>query len=163
MRVAIASLLLSLCAGCVTDDSALLREGASRQVPVLIYDTSWNDPREAPSWRMGDPVPKDALHMGLVETGDRPVDTLWLHVAHCTAQGAPVLDTWLKFEGPFQPGQVYADARAVGWLPDYLRVGASMHLVILAVRIEDASGTQEFRDDVDKLLTHGVSNFCPKL
>lgn len=139
-----------------------MAEGKSRQVPLLIYDTSWNNPREFPTWRMGDPIPPDALHLALVNTGDKSVDAVWLHVAHCNTQGDTELDTWLKFEGPFLPGQAYADARAVAPDMNYLRVGTSAHLMILAARLEGAAGDQEFRDDVPKLLTKGVSNFCPK-
>jgi hypothetical protein len=157
-------LALSLCAACTTSTAKFMTEGRSRQVPVLIYDTAWNNPREYPSWRMGDPVPKDALHIALVNTGDQDIATVWLHVAHCNPQGVPESDSWLKFDGPFQPGQSYNDVRAtLDPNESYLRYGLLIHLTILSVRVDDAGGTHEFHDDVTKVLTSGVSNFCPKL
>ncbi len=163
-RIAAAGLLLSLCAACATSTADLMAEGGSRQVPVQIYDTAWNDPRDFPTWRMGDPVPKDALHIALVNTGSQTIGTVWLHVAHCTPQGDTEYENWLRFDGPFQPGQSYADARATLDPDDsYLRLGTSVHLVILSVRVDDSSGTHEFRKDVAKLLGAGISNFCPKL
>lgn len=161
--VATAWLMLSLCAACATGASALMAEGKSRQVPVLIYDTSWNNPYEFPTWRMGDPIPPDALHLALLNTGDKTVDTVWLHVAHCNTRGDTELDGWLRFDGPFQPGQTYADARAVDADMNYLRIGASMHLVILGARLDGAAGKQDFQGDVAKLLASGISNFCPRV
>jgi hypothetical protein len=163
MRAASAFMALSLCAACATGSSAFMTEGKSRQVPVLIYDTSWNNPYEFPTWRMGDPIPPDALHLALANTGDETVDTVWLHVAHCNTRGDTELDGWLRFDGPFQPGQTYADARAVDADMNYLRIGSSMHLVILGARLDGAAGKQEFPDDVAKLLTSGISNFCPRV
>jgi hypothetical protein len=162
-RIAAAWLVFSLCTACATGTTNLLAEGKTRQVPVLIYDTAWNNPYEFPTWRMGDPIPKDELHIALVNTGDQAMATVWLHVAHCNSQGNTELDHWLRFDGPFQPGQVDDDARATLDPDDsYLRLGTSTHLVILSIRVDDAGGTHEFHD-VGKLLTSGISNFCPKL
>jgi hypothetical protein len=162
-RITIAGLVLLLCAACATGATNLLAKGRTRQVPVLIYDTAWNNPYEFPTWRMGDPIPKDELHIAVTNTGDQAIATVWLHVAHCNSQGNTELDHWLRFDGPFQPGQSYNDARATLDPDDsYLRLGTSTHLVILSIRVDDAGGAHEFHD-VGKLLTSGISNFCPKL
>ncbi|MGH8402276.1 MAG: hypothetical protein ACRESO_02555 [Gammaproteobacteria bacterium] len=148
------------CAAYQPNYSSFIQEANGRHVPILIYNTSWNDPHGGGG----------RLAVWVVNNQDKRIDSIKLTVAACGAKGAAEDSTPLVLGGPFDghansvslpswpidarfypgAGYVYKDAAV-----------SSGHMLIQSIKIAYSDGTQEiYNKDVDQLLTKNISNFC---
>ncbi len=167
LPVFILGAMAALCAGCATapDTTAVAAEGAARQVPMLIYGTSWNNPRG--TWKnrhKGDPVPPGAFYVRLKNTHAQEIKTVMVYVSRCGAKASKYSGNWLMLRGPFAPDKDYTVIPVpIGIdVDDLLPWNQVNHLLITEVRVEDTDGkTLDYvSSDVAKVLASGISNFC---
>lgn len=157
-------------AGCVTSSSVvskLISEGDARHVPILIYDTYWNNPYQWSTRHAGDPLPRDFLYIEFVNAGEQPISSIELYVQQCSARGAVSLGGWLRFTGVFLPGQGYKANPSNPSIPrgtslsEFSSISRPEHLIIRSIKVCNALGnTHEYNDDVSPLLSKNISNFC---
>jgi hypothetical protein len=154
-------------AGCATtspDYAAIQAEGTARQVPLIIHDTSWNNPRGRWNNRhMGQPVPPGWFYMGLMNTHAQDIKTVMVYVARCGAKAARYDGNWLMLKGPFTQDKDYTVIPVpIGIdVDDLLPWNQVNHLLIDEVRVEDTDGkTYDYTSDVGKVLAPGISNYC---
>jgi len=129
-----------------------LEEGHVRQVPLIIYDITANDPH--------DPYPA-SLAIAFLNTQETPLESVTISIAVCDAMGQTPHPIPIALGGPFEPhasfviNPVGPDERG-----DRYHVFLS-HAVITAVTVTDAAGTHEFAgNQVDALLDSKVANYC---
>ncbi len=154
-----------LLAGCATepDYTSLQTEGTARQVPLLIYDTSWNNPRGGWGNRMGGPVPPGQFFVELMDTQPQEITTVMVYVARCGAKASKYFGSWLMLQGPFAAGKgskvvPVPIGESVEALLPWNQVN---HLLITEVRVQDAAGkTYDYKTDVANVLGPAISNFC---
>lgn len=136
----------------------LMAQGQQRNVPLMIYNTSWND---ASRTDMG----TGYLTVGLVNTGSTQIASVTLYVASCPLQANAPNTHEVTLSGPFLSGKAYvtqyavpSSARQIGHGP----IGWAVRpLVIQAIGVTDASGRQTtYRDNVAQMLTPNISNYC---
>jgi len=151
---------LTSCMNVRQEYSALMSEGKTRNVPLLIFATSWNDPHALYNSRM---------LVGLLNTGDRQIKSVVLHTADCGSKGITDDTQTLDLGGPFLPGKSYAirpswPVQYSQWISRERAEAAaktSSHIVITAIDIIDSSGSKSvYVKDVSELLTSNISNFC---
>lgn len=160
--VAMLSMPLLGCAAYAPDYSAFIHDANSRHVPLLIYNTSWNDPK----WGGG------RLAVWLDNKQDKTINSIELTVAVCGIKGTAGGSTPLILGGPFFGNTDYVSLPS--WpidIRNYTEAGygyrgaaiSSGHMVIQSVKIVYADGQQDIYDekDVDQLLTKNISNYCP--
>ncbi|MHB8405289.1 MAG: hypothetical protein ACYDCJ_07695 [Gammaproteobacteria bacterium] len=149
------------CAVYKPDYSSFIQEANNRHAPLLIYNTSWNDPQGGGG----------RLAVWVANNQDKQIDSIELTVAACGAKGAAEDSEPLVLGGPFYghtkyvslpswpidaryypgAGYVYADAAK-----------SSGHMVIQSIKITYSDSKQEiYNKDVDQLLTKNISNYCP--
>lgn len=149
--------------GCVAytpDYSAFIQEASGRHVPLLIYNTSWNDPKDGGG----------RLAVWVANNQDKTIESIELTVAVCGAKGAANKPTLLILGGPFV-GQInYISLPS--WPIDVRSYSGSDasneeatrspgHLLIQSIKISYANGKYEIYDkDVGQLLTKNISNYC---
>lgn len=146
------------------DTGAIQAEGASRQFPLLIYGTSWNNPRGRWNNRhLGQPVPAGQFYVEIMNTHSREISKVMVYVSRCGTKAIRYQGTWLMLQGPFKPGM----SNKVVPVPIGMDVEQLLpwdqvnHLLITAVRAEDSDGkTYDYSADVAKVLAPGISNFC---
>ena len=131
-------------------------------MPVLIYNTSWNDPGQSGETR---------LAVWVANNQDRQIDHIRLGVAACGAKGSIIDPAPLLLGGPFYGHHDYVSLPS--WPVDahYFPVGgtsyangvvSSEHMIIQSIEITYADDTRQTYDgDVAQLLTSNISNFCP--
>ena len=156
-------LLASMLTGCLNvkqQSSELMTEGKARNVPLLIYDTSWNDPHALYNTRMA---------VGLLNPSDEKINSVTLRMANCGSKGITEYTQALNLGGPFLPGKFYVIHPS--WLVQYSQwisreateaaAKTSSHMVIKGVEIIDNNDKKYiYNKDVSKLLTSNISNFC---
>lgn len=149
---------LTACASTGPSSNELLAEGTTRNVPVLIYNTSWNDASRTD-------VGTGYLTVGLVNTGSTPIAAVTLYVASCPMQANVPNTHEVTLGGPFVSGKAYVTRYAVP--PSARQIGhgpigwAVRPLVIQAIGVTDANGRQTtYRDNVAQMLTPDISNYC---
>lgn len=148
------------CATSAPDYSSFVQEASSRHVPLLIYNTSWNDPHGGGG----------RLAVWVANDQDKTIDSIELTVAVCGAKGAAEYSTPLVLGGPF-----YGHTKSVSlpsWPIDarfypgagYVYKDAALssgHMLIQSIKITYSDGKQEIYDkDVNQLLTKNISNYC---
>lgn len=156
--------------GCVTTDSVvsgLITEGNGRHVPILIYDTYWNDPYQWSTRHRGDPLPGDFLYIEFVNANKQPISSIELYVQQCGTRGAVSLGGWLRFTGPFSPRRNYKIIPSYSSLSEgtglhsFGGIGRPEHLIIKSVTVYDANGDiHKYYDNVSLLLSKNIANFC---
>ena len=130
-----------------------MEEGQSRQVPILIYDISNNDPRHF----QGMPVA-----VAFVNTQDREIASVRFTVSICATKASQVHTQGYAMEGPYPAGASFVVAPIS--LPDatgeqYRPVNS--HMVINEVEVTDDAGTHSFTGkDVAKMLDDRIANYC---
>ena len=94
--------MIALSSGCATgpDTTGVWQEGGTRQVPMLIYDISWNNPRGTWNNRhQGDPVPPGAFYVRLKNTHAQEIKTVMVYVSRCGAKASKYSGNWLMLQG----------------------------------------------------------------
>lgn len=149
--------------GCATyqpNYSSFIQEADRRHVPLLIYNTSWNDPHGGGG----------RLAVWVANNQDKRIDSIELTVAACGAKGAAEYSTPLVLGGPFY-GHTKSvslpswpiDARyypSAGYIYEEAAI-SSGHLLIQSIKISYSNGKQDiYKQDVDQLLTKNISNYC---
>lgn len=150
--------------GCATyqpNYSSFIQEANRRHVPILIYNTSWNDPHGGGG----------RLAVWVENNQDKRIDFIELTVAECGAKGAAEYSIPLVLGGPF-----YGHTKSVSlpsWPIDahyypgagyvYAKAAISSgHLLIQSIKISYSDGKQDiYKQDVNQLLTENISNYCP--
>lgn len=159
----LSSLLLS---GCISapDYGAMQAEGSARQVPLLIFDTSWNSPRGRWTNRhLGDSVPPGDFFVEFIATHSRDLASVSIYVDRCGAKGIESYGSWLVLPGTFAAGMNYKVVPVTEDMPLDALLPASQvnHLRITEVKVVDADGKVfDYTSDVGKVLTSNISNFC---
>jgi len=152
--------MLTSCVNVKQQSSKLMAEGKARNVPLLIYDTSWNDPHALYNTRMV---------VGLLNPNDMQINSVTLRMANCGSKGITDYTQLLNLGGPFLPGTFYVihPSWPVQYPSSISREAAeaaaktSSHMVIKGVEIIDNNGRKYiYSKDVSKLLTSNISNFC---
>jgi hypothetical protein len=150
---------LSACATYKPDYSSFLNQAKTRQVPILIYNTSWNDPRGG-----------GRLAVWIANLQNKVIDSIELAVAPCGAKGSVGRVTPLILGGPFYGNMSYVSLPS--WPIDahyYPAAGteyadlaiSSGHMLIQAVTIRYANGEHVTYDDqIAQLLTKNITNYC---
>lgn len=149
--------------GCATykpDYSSFQAEAKTRHVPVLIYNTSWNDPQGG-----------GRLAVWIANLQEKAIDSIRLSVAPCGAKGTAYDATPLILGGPFLGKTAYVSLPS--WPIDahyYPAAGtvyadqaiSSGHMLIQAVTITYADGEAVTYDNtrVAELLTKNIANYC---
>lgn len=153
--------LMTLVACATTSQSSnkLMAVGTARDVPLLIYSTSWNSG-----------VVATPLSVELINTGHSQIDSVSLFVAACPLN-VSVPDTYkVNLTGPFLPARAYL----VHGLPQFTSVWYDhpsdmfalinryiRGFVIRAIGITDGGGKEIiYSDNVPQFLTSNISNFC---
>lgn len=162
LRVLVVPLAVSLfgCATYMPDYSSLIQEAKGRHSPLLIYNTSWNDPREGGG----------RLAVWIANNQDKQIDSIVLTVAPCGAKGAAQESEPLVLGGPFYGHTNYVslpswpiDARfypGTGYVYEDEAIHSG-HMVIQSIKITYSDGKEEVhKKDVNQLLTKNISNFC---
>ena len=137
-----------------------MAEGKARNVPLLIYDTSWNDPHALYNTHMA---------VGLLNTGDKQLNSVVLLMNGCGSKGVTDYTYPLNLSGPFLPGKAYIVYPS--WPVQYSQwisreqaeaeAKTSSHMVITGIEITDGDGVKSiYNKDVLKMLTANISNFC---
>lgn len=152
---------LTACASTGPSTNELVAEGTTRNVPLLIYNTSWNG---APPLSVH---MKKSLAVGLINTGHGTIDSVALYVASCPLQANAPNTQRIALTGPFLPGTSYV----AQYLPPAGSELPGTHglpgpyqrqLVIRAIGVTLAGGTEEtYRNNVSQFLTANISNYCP--
>lgn len=155
-RLMIGTLLIcSLCACWNTKDQyqAYMEEGRSRDVPLIVYDISANDPHH---------LYPETFAVGIVNTQDRDISSVKMMVATCGIKAEAVYPWTIDLGGPFQ-AHTSAVLNVLG--PpgksgkQYLLV--TSHLLITAIVVTDGTGTRTFKKkEVAALLDPKIANFC---
>ncbi|HSN17694.1 MAG TPA: hypothetical protein VLV87_05745 [Gammaproteobacteria bacterium] len=151
--------LAALCLVASVSGCALLQGGqvdAANQVPLLIYDTSWNGSH--------DTARRDDFYVSLMDVQSGDLATVMVYVVRCGAKESEHNGHWLMLNGPFESGK----ARKVTPVPvgisveELLQSAAADRLQITEVRGEAADGkTFDYAADVAKLLAPRIANSCP--
>ncbi len=137
-----------------------MAEGKARNVPLLIYYTSWNDPHALYN------VP---MVVDLVNTGNQEIKSVTLLMQDCGSQGIESDVHSLTLIGPYAPGRTYIihpswPVQYSQWISRRQAEDAAKtidHMVIVAVEIVDSDGMKStYNNNVSKLLTSSISNFC---
>lgn len=148
------------CAAYTPDYSAFIQEASSRHVPLLIYNTSWNDPKDGGG----------RLAVWVANNQDKTIDSIELTVAVCGAKGSANNPTALILGGPFVGQTNYISLPS--WPIDVRSysgsdagnkeaTGSPGHLIIQSIKISYADGKQGIYDkDLGQLLTKNISNYC---
>ena len=162
-------LLASGLAGCATqsDVASIKAEGNARHVPLMIYDTSWNNPYPMQTFSRGSVIgsnPSGSAYVQLVNTQDRPIEQVLLTLSECEFKGDSGSAGLVLLRGPFQPGDNYrvthTQSGAVNLVTE-IPLGIA-HMKITAIKIIEADGVaKEYTDDVSSLFSANISNFCP--
>lgn len=166
IRLSIASLLGLITSGCaspIPDYAPLFAEGQAKQAPVLIYDTTWNDPN----------VDKTApgLAIWLLDIQGDTVKSIKLKLAECGFKGTEDPFASISFLGPFTVGDAYiatlkwhGDATKYRdtWRAHSPEFHFSAHLVIQSIEITYADGRHDLYDrtDMTRLLSRRIANYC---
>ncbi|HVA55742.1 MAG TPA: hypothetical protein VNI53_08135 [Gammaproteobacteria bacterium] len=162
MVLGLMAVFLAACSVYGPDYSSFLNEAHSRNVPILIYKTSWNDPRGG-----------GRLAVWVANLQDKRIDSIQLQVAPCGAKGDVQDATPLVLGGPFFGHTAYVSLPS--WPIDahyYPGAGlvyadqavSSGHMIIKSVLISYADGKQDnYDDNVAELLTKNISNYCANL
>lgn len=161
IAVAVLSMHLFGCAANAPDYSAFIQDANSRHVPILIYNTSWNDPHDGGG----------RLAVWVANNQDKQIDSIELTVAVCGIKGSAGGPTPLILGGPFFGNANYVSLPS--WPIDirsYTGAGygyqgpaiSSGHMVIQSIKIVYSDGQQEIygEKNVDQLLTKNISNYC---
>lgn len=137
-----------------------LAEGKARNVPLLIYDTSWNNPHALYNTRMV---------VGLLNTGSKTLNSVILLMTTCGSKGVTDYTYTLNLGGPFSPDRAYLiypswPIHYSQWI-SHERAEAEAktadHMVITGIAIIDANGVKTtYTKGVSKMLTSNISNFC---
>lgn len=165
--VVFSSLILG---GCVTANSTvsgLITEGNARHVPILIYDTYWNNPYQWSTRHAGDPLPGDFLYIEFVNANKQPISSIELYVQQCGTRGAVSPGGWLRFTGPFSPRRSYkvipsdSSLSEGAGLHGFGSIGRPEHLIIKSAMVYDANGDMhKYYDHISLLLSKNIANFC---
>ena len=165
-----ATLLLSACASEADKQGSYLVEGQQRNVPLLIFATSWN--YNGQSYGLTAAVP---MEVSIVNTQKLTIRSVTLTVRGIVDLCGPNVSI-ARFEtginpvdlgGPILPGQVYRAQPAwpnpdkSGAVATSMIRGCTMHhLVIDAISVVDEAGVEvTYRgSDVKRLLTSNISN-----
>lgn len=156
-------ILLCSCAS-EPDYAALQAEGTSRQVPVLIYDTSWNNPRGWSNRAMDQAVAPGSVFVEILNTHQQQIAMISMYFLACGAKGSVGAGDRIFLRGPFEPGKNYkvtpqlAGVGGVGVLQPWNQVN---HMVFAEVKVQDSDGnTYEYGADVKKVLAANIANYC---
>jgi hypothetical protein len=150
----LAAAVLALC-GCWNGKDQyrkLVGEGHARQVPIIIYDITANNPADMY------PV---SLAFAFLNTQETQIDSVTISLAACDAMGQTPDPIPIVLSGPFEPHASFV-INPVG--PD--ERGHQYHVfiphaVVIAITVTDSSGTHEFTGkQVDALLDSKVANYC---
>ena len=157
------TILLASCAS-APDYAAMQAEGAARQVPVLINDTSWNDPHGWPRQPV-DVVPAPgSVFVEILNTHSQVIQSIAMRVRDCGAKGSMGFTHSLTLTGPFEPGKSYRAlpyASGVHNSSDLLPWDQLNHMVFIEVKVLDVDGkVYDYGDEVKKVLTSNIANFC---
>jgi hypothetical protein len=157
-----AALLIAGCATTAPDDARYVAMAKARQVPVLIYATSWNDPREI--------MLPTRMSVSLAVTGEQAIHAITLELAPCGLIGSMGESKPLVLGGPFYPDTAYVVRPS--WPIDYRSASSrhdaedaanqTTHMVIQSIEVDGADGQlQVFEgNDLKPLLTDTISNYC---
>ena len=162
LGIAVVALTMPLfgCAVNAPDYSAFIQEANSRHVPLMIYNTSWNDPRDGGG----------RLAVWIANNQDKQIDSIVLTVAPCGAKGTAGDSEPLVLGGPFYGHTNYVslpswpiDARfypGAGYVYKDEAIHSG-HMIIQSIKITYSDGKEEVhKKDVNQLLTKNISNFC---
>jgi hypothetical protein len=155
--------LVMIATGCTNikqDPANLMSEAKGRNVPLLIYGDSWNDPDFLYNTRMA---------VNLLNAGDQPIKSITLQTVNCGAKGISDSNEPLILNGPFISGKSYTvhpswTVRYSQWI-SRKRAEAiaktSSHIVITSIKVVyNSENTTIYGKDVSRLLTSNISNFC---
>ena len=157
----IVSINLFGCATHVPDYSLFIQEANSRYVPILIYNTSWNNPKGGGG----------RLAIWVANVQDKTIQSIDLAVAVCGAKGSAGDPMPLILGGPFVGQTNYVslpswpiDIRSYTGTDDSNKEATQSpgHMLIQSIKIVYSDGAQETYDkmDLDQLLTKNISNYC---
>ena len=155
-RLAIGMLLACALTGCWNAQDqyrAYLEEGRSRNVPLIVYDISANDPHH---------LYPQSFAIGIVNTQDRDIDSVKITVAICGTKAEALHPETLDLGGPFEMHtssvlSVLSEPDANG---KQYRLVLS-HVLITAITVTDSAGIRTFEGkDVAALLDPKIANFC---
>lgn len=149
-------MVLTACASTGHSSNELMAEGIARDVPLLIYDTSWNSG-----------VITTPLAVSLINTGHSQINSVSLTVAACPLN-TNVPDTYrVMLIGPFIPARAYivhAVPQVTSTSPKQVMELVHRYMngfIIQAIGITDASGKETiYSDNVFRFLTGNISNYC---
>lgn len=161
--------LVMILTGCATqtDVASIKAEGSARHVPLMIYDTSWNNPYPMQTLSRGGVIgsnPSGSAYVQFVNTQDRPIEQVLLTLSECEFKGDSGSAGVVLLRGPFQPGENYrvthTQSGAVNLVTD-VPLGIA-HMKITVIKIIEAGGVaKEYTNDVSSLFSANISNFCP--
>jgi hypothetical protein len=128
-------------------------EGHARDVPLIVYDFTSNDPTSYAAASLG---------FAFVNTQAAAIDSLEMELSVCNTMGQATRPVSLKVSGPFDPGASFViapmgpvDARG------HQQHVTIPHAVITAVSVTDASGTRRFETkQLADLLDSKIANYC---
>jgi|HubBroStandDraft_5_1064220.scaffolds.fasta_scaffold78781_2 hypothetical protein len=156
-------LLLYSCAS-EPDYAALQAEGAARQVPVLIYDTSWNNPRGWSNRAMDQAVAPGSVFVEILNTHPQQIAMISMYILACGTKGSVTAGARIFLQGPFEPGKSYKVApqltsmSGMGALQPWNQVN---HMVFAEVKVQDSDGkTFDYAADVKQVLSANIANYC---
>ncbi len=152
--------VLYACMNVKENYSALMTDGKARNVPLLIYDTSWNNPHVLYGTRM---------EVSLIITGDEKINSVMLQTASCGSKGSVGRMRLLNLDGPFIPGKAYTiyptwPVQYSQWISheqSVVNAKYSSHIVIKAVVVNFNTRNQTIYDkNVSQIITSNISNYC---
>lgn len=131
------------------------------QLPIRIVSTSWNDPNYIR------PIP---MQVRFQDLSGKVISSIWLFVSRCAVKGSSeVIPYPLVLLGPFKSDNSYSSnptfptnyTEFTGPWPGIKGGRYSTHMLITKVDVWYEDGAVEsFGDDVSRLLSSGISNFC---
>jgi hypothetical protein len=128
-------------------------EGHARDVPLIVYDFTSNDPTSYQAAVLG---------FAFVNTQAASIDSLELELSICNTMGQATRPLTLKLSGPFDPGASFViapmgpmDARG------HQQHVTIPHAVVTSITVGDASGAHRFDGKrVADLLDAKIANYC---
>lgn len=135
--------------------------GQQRSVPLVIYNTSWNDVNG---------VSGNKLIVSLVPTGNTPIASVGLKLGTCSWAGGIPDSFRVSLAGPFVPGRSYLSPYIAPAGTNFLGTRAGprqfglmvRRFVIQGVTVTEANGSVlAYRENVAELLAPTLANYCP--
>ena len=168
MRALIATAVLLLPIAMQADDQPSPKATQPGSAPLLISDTSWNDPRGR-TWHVNTTVAggprEDERFVAFTNTQDKDIAEIRLHVSYCGTKGSKQDAGWMKLKGPFAAHGSFKAKPSLpsgGSIRESFGIPVADHMLITEVVVEDSDGSlYQYASDVGKVLSASISNFCP--